>query len=162
MNEIRGIWMKKIDELEAAIDNFGLKLDTMQNENRDKEVDQLVVDLDSAVLEKTNKEGQVLTEAETEIEKSFKELSESIRKKVQQRNEIREKLIAVEEKRLAAENEVKKCDDLKLKLEEKQQQFKELVEKQEEKKNQLNEAKETARKEWEEKNGDRYGRKNYR
>lgn len=151
LNEIRGIWMKKIDELEAAIDNFGLKLDTMQNENRDKEVDQLVVDLDSAVLERTNKEGQVLTEAESEIEKGFKELSESIRKKVQQRNEIREKLIAVEEKRLAAENEVKKCDDLKLKLEEKQQQFKELVEKQEEKKNQLNEAKETARKEWEEK-----------
>ena len=139
---------EEIEAAEAAIDQFTKKLDELQGPDRDKNVDALKKNLEDETLAEVNKEGKVLAETEDSIEKSFKDLSDEIKKKMALRDKKQEELFKVEELRTQADNNLQSADNLKVHLKEQEDKYKELVEKQEQKKKQLEEAKTKAEKAW--------------
>lgn len=139
---------EEIEAAEAAIDQFTKKLDELQGPDRDKNVDALKKNLEDETLAEVNKEGKVLAETEDSIEKSFKDLSDEIKKKMALRDKKQEELFKVEDLRIQADNNLQSADNLKVHLKEQEDKYKELVEKQELKKKQLEEAKTKAEKAW--------------
>ena len=139
---------EEIEAAEAAIDQFTKKLDDLQGPDRDKNVNALKQSLEDETLAKVDKEDKVLAETEDSIEKSFKDLSDEIKKKMALRDKKQEELFKVEELRTQADNNLQSADNLKVHLKEQEDKYKELVEKQEQKKKQLEEAKTKAEKAW--------------
>ena len=139
---------EEIEAAEAAIDQFTKKLDELQGPDRDKNVDALKKNLEDETLAEVDKEDKVLAETEDSIEKSFKDLSDEIKKKMALRDKKQEELFKVEELRTQADNNLQSADNLKVHLKEQEDKYKELVEKQEQKKKQLEEAKTKAEKAW--------------